>query len=258
MYESSISNSVEQVPVDFSVPLPDENDIYTIEELKAAYPTWEEHYEGDAELTAMNVERRRYLKGVNKITGTQIYDSIGGIGLEWAMMNIPHEVGMLFDAHGIAGKRDAIEEIDALLSKGIDKSRGLWSMNFLDVGVAANAFGADHPFTKGGCILVADCGKKLLEDGIRYVVVGEEYNRVLPILRKRYPGFEIITWNVAPAIFAQRAMEITGKDFPVVELTKENAPQYADGHFVSKKRDTSAKDEVVPSSTDESEWVDFE
>ncbi len=98
------------------VPIYSSEDQFTVEDLKAKYPDWASHYDGDAELTAMNYERTRYLREIGGRTNIGgIMRDLGGIGLEWAVDNTPREVGLEYDAHGIAGKLDAVMEVDKLL-----------------------------------------------------------------------------------------------------------------------------------------------
>ncbi len=207
------------------VPPPSLDDAFTVDQLKQEYPEWEKHYSGDAELTALSYERTRFLRDIGQKL-SQPRTMLGGEGLRWAMKETSVELGSLFDSHGIAGKQDAVMELDTLLNNGIDKSRSFYSMGFMDVGGAGAAFGADHPFTQGGFVIVGECGKPLVDSGPRYVVVGEEYGRVLGILQNRYPNIEFIPWHLAPSRFAEVATQKTGEQYTAPILNDANRPYY--------------------------------
>lgn len=198
---------------------------FTVEDLKAEYPEWESHYGGDADLTAISYVRTRFFRQVAERTHVH-RQAIGGIGLKWAIDHTAVGVGMQYDAHGIAEKGDPVTNLDKLLRGGIDRDRDFYSMGFLDVGEAAGAFGAEYPFTQGGFIVAAEFGKKLLKEGVKYVVVGEEYTEVLDILRKRYPKTVFVPWNEAPKVFTEESNAKRGVTEPFEVLTKENQPTY--------------------------------
>src|SRR3989344_6666796 len=106
---------------------------FTVEQMKQEYPEWSQHYVGDAELTAINYHATQALRRLGQETGigSSVMRETGGSGLEWAIDHTPKEVGLEYDAHGIAGKRDAVAELDALLKEGIKKDRPFYSMSFL-------------------------------------------------------------------------------------------------------------------------------
>lgn len=146
-------------------------------------------------------------------------------GLDWAIDNTDRSVGIKFDAHGIA-KGTPYELLDKLLTEGIRKDRTFYSMSFINAGRYGGAFGADRPFTSGGIIVVSDFGQLLIDAGIKYVILGEEYNRLIDFLRKKYPQVEIVPWHDAPRVLAMAAMKATGQNYQIPELTEENWPVY--------------------------------
>ncbi|MSU56355.1 MAG: hypothetical protein EXS51_03560 [Candidatus Taylorbacteria bacterium] len=222
--ESALSKEREKgIPV----PIYNLSDQFTVDQLKNEYAQWASHYGGDAELTAINVERTAALRKLGKETGLGNTLAIGAReGLQWALNQTPREVGRAFDAHGIAGKQDAVAELDALLTKGIQSGRTFYTMNFID-DPQALALGAEHPFIEGGFIVVSGFEEKLADAGIKHVVVGEEYNRVLDILRKRYSSVRFIPWHEAPATLTALANEKGHTTFPLVTITEENRPHYS-------------------------------
>ncbi len=101
-------------------------------------------------------------------------------------------------------------------------------MNFThqaDITVA-HMLGASRPITKGGFIVVSKYEKKLHNSPIKYLIVGEEYNRVIDIIRRRYPGVVVVTWDNAPEILCEVASKVTGAKVSGVVLNEENRPYY--------------------------------
>ena len=110
-------------------------------------------------------------------------------------------------------------------TNGIDKNREFYTMGLVkheDLAVSG-VNGAESPFTSRGFIVVAERGKKLKSDGIKYVIVGAEYLRVLDILRKRYPQVTFIPWHGAPKFFTDEVSKIEGRIIPLdIPLEDEN------------------------------------
>ena len=175
----------------------------------------------DAELYTVAVERTRALRTMDPDRGRL---ALGGEGLQWAFEHIDPDVGRAFDAHGIA-KMDPVKKLDDILRQGFSSDRTLYTTAFLDQPEAGAAIGADHPFTEGGVVLVSGPGQRL-RDGVKFVVLGEEYSGVIDILRKRYPGATIVPWHDAPRILTESYNESTGEHRAYAEVTADNAPAY--------------------------------
>ena len=228
-FEDLYSTETESKEGQNKIPIPkyDPADQFNVAQLEQEYPEWSTHGD-DAEIVAVNYERTRALRKIGDETGIgrDIMFEIGGKGLEWAIDHTPREVGMEYDSHGIAGKSGAIEELDTLLKEGIKKDRLFYSMNFVYEPEASEGFGADRPFTAGGFIVVAERNKKLQNDGIKYVVVGEEYVRVLDLLKRRYPQVIFIPWHEAPKVLTNEVNKAKSREI-VLELSAgENMPTY--------------------------------
>ncbi|MCH7493041.1 hypothetical protein IID19_05700 [Patescibacteria group bacterium] len=241
------------------IPIHDPNDQLTVEQMKRDYPDWENHYDGDAELTAISYERTQALRKIGKergIGGT--IQAIGGDGLRWAIDNTPQEVGISYDAHGIAGKHDAVSELDQLLKGGIDPDRPFYSMSFIYSPEAGGTFGADRPITKGGFVVVAERNKKLQEAGIKCVVVGEEYSRVLDLIQKRYPDITFIPWHKAPAQFTKEVNDADGTNIASEELTEKNRPHYHLPNSSDPRSRTPSTPTLIPTPHDSKTETDDE
>ncbi len=242
------------------VPIYNPDDQFTVEQLKERYPEWAEYYGWDAELAAISVERTRYFREIGKRTniGGSIMREIGDFGLEWAVENTPHEIGLGYDAHGIAGKKDAVMELDTLLKTGISPDRLFYTMNFVhhEDEEVATMMGAARPKTKGGFILVSNYGEKLASAGIKFVVVGEEYNRVINILKKRYPQVEIVPWHEAPKIFVEQASRVTGEVVKPPEFNEQTRAYY---HVVEDDTLPVGREDspTEPLTSSEKEWINL-
>ncbi|HLN19009.1 MAG TPA: hypothetical protein VK255_02450 [Patescibacteria group bacterium] len=209
----------------------------------------------DSDFYAVTVERTRAKREIFQKRGQSIDRS--GEGLMWAIDNLNHEIGGKFDSHGISEKKDPIFELDNFLTKGISSDKPLYSMGFQRQTEAAGAFGAEHPFTDGGIILVSGYGEKLTRDGIKYVVFDESYNRVIDLIRKKYPDYRILTWSEAPAVLTEEAKEISGTDYPIPKLTAENQPKYTKFNPLDRHKKENVIIPTVPSvgTTDSNEDV---
>lgn len=226
--EGSFTGERKETEKKVPIAIYDPHDQFTVEKLKTEYADWASHYQGDAELTAINFERTRALRKIGSETRTGGLNRLhmGGDGLNWAVDNTPREVGMNFQAHGIAGKLDAVMELDELLKGGIKPDRTFYTMNFAHQPEAGPALGADRPKTEGGFIVIGDYNKQPAVSGIKFVVVGEENNRVLDILKHRYPAYTFIPWNEAPKFLTDLANKVEGKNIVCENLTDENRPYY--------------------------------
>ncbi len=201
-----------------SVPIPtyNPNAQFTIEDLEEVYPEWQSHGL-DEELVAILYEHTEARRNIRRKTGG-IDIRYASEGLEWAIKNTPTAVGSEFNAHGIGMKVKAPAQIlDGILKLGVKstESRMFYTMPFRDVGLAAEGFGAQWPFTDGGFILLSGPGEKIEKDGVKFVVVGEAYMRVMDILKKRYPEVTFIPWNEAPKMLTDMVNEADSKEIPL-------------------------------------------
>jgi len=208
-----------------------------------------DHETPDPDIFTVLVEKTKACREIDKKCGTNLSLAIGGEGLNWALDNVKFEVGESFQAHGIA-KGDPIVGLDTLLTGGIQKDRTFYSMGFHGHIGGSEALGADHPFTEGGIIIVSEFEKHFTEGKIKYVILGEEYRRVVDLMRRKYPGVEIVIWHDAPATLVREYNHNTGANLAIPNLNKDNAPHYVNTNFVD-----SAGGEVfvpVPSMADDS------
>lgn len=159
--------------------------------------------------TVVNTERTRALREIS-VTSQAPRTFLGGDGLLWAMQHTNSAVGRHFQSHGLTDRLESgtpVESLDNLITNGIIKGKTFWTMPFSDVG-GAGGFGADMPKTAGGIIVVGDYDKYFPIEGpanIRYVVLGEEYMRVLNVIENRYTaqGIQVIPWHDAPKILTE-------------------------------------------------------
>ncbi len=209
---------------------PDKQLVYTYEASHQVYssseysPDFLAQYP-DTDLATIAWEAGKAAKDIHTRQGA--YDVLGGQGLRWALKNVDPEAGKRFQGHGIA-KGDAVTTLNALLTKGVERGRTFYTTEFRINKEAGGAIGADHPFTNRGIIVLGESGKKVDENGIHYVVLGEEYNTVVNLLRKKYPHIEFIPWHEAPKRLAELASKETGGSYKSTMLTEENRPHYPD------------------------------
>lgn len=197
-------------------------------------PQGEKGSYADPELYQISLERTRGLRKIQKTTGIPA-TVVGGLGLEWAIDNTPQEIGKRFQAHGIA-KGDPIKLLDNILTKGIDPNKTLYSMPFNRANEALEAFGADHPKTEGGIIVISGPDQKLVGDGIRMVGLGEEYMGVVDLLQGKYPKVSFIPWHEIPETLSN----LVGQKVPVSE---------ADKHFSYPEKRLNGSSGPVPTPT---------
>lgn len=112
-----------------------------------------------------------------------------------------------------------------------DPQKLLYTTQFRINKEAGPAIGADHPRAEGGIILIGNYDQTIRANGIRYVVVGQEYVNVIDLLRQRYSQVEIIPWHEAPKKLTTVHNEKTGESIQAAELNDENHPQYQDKRF---------------------------
>lgn len=210
-----------------SVPTYDPADQFTVEQLKIEYPDWAGHYEGDAELSTIGYERTRAMRKIGQRMGIgSTVFTVGGLGLNWAIEHTSPLVGSKFQAHGFGAKGDPVTEIDNILRRGINEEQHFYTMPFSIQIEGTEAFGAEKPVTVGGIISLSEYDTHPTQPNIAYIIVGEEYNRVIDLLRKRYPKVTIIPWHDAPRLLTEIVNKQTGGEIPYVTLTKENEPGY--------------------------------
>ena len=187
------------------------------------YPEWKDEtgYE-DPELAALAYIRTQNIRDIAQSLGISPSFATGE-GLDWVFKQMTPEVGMRFDAHGIAVKSgSAVNELDALLTEGLHDNQTFYTMNFIDGGVnLASTLGAAHPFTEGGLIVVSDVDTMINETGIKYVVVGEEYMNGMDILTSKYPDYTFVPWNEAPNTLANIVNEKDGSDIQLTDSSEE-------------------------------------
>lgn len=186
----------------------------------------------NSDLTLISEERKRALKDIEmrsghpaSIRGKRYGRAFGGLGLIWAIDNTPYRLGERYNAHGIT-QEDPVLRLNEFLTKGVDRSRNFYSMPFANVGEDEVMWFAPHPHHNGGIIIISDVDKFLISDGVKFVVLGEECNRVVDLLRKKYPDFEFVPWHLAPKVLSERLEEKTGKAVRVQELNDNNRPFY--------------------------------
>ena len=178
---------------------------------------------GDPILYAISIERTRALRTMDP-EGRGIRQSLGGDGLRWAMEAVDRKVGEAFQAHGIA-KGDPLVVLDAILTKGIDPKRVFYTISFSPQPQAGAAIGAENAFTSGGLVLVSEYGQPLAQK-IKFVILGEEYSRVVDLFRAKYPEVAFVTWHDAPAVLTDAYNQATGEQIQKPEINEANWPTY--------------------------------
>ncbi len=188
----------------------------------------------DPEIYTVSVERTKALRTMDP-ERSGIRNALGGDGLKWAIDHIDMTVGRSFDAHGFGLKIDPVEGLDTILRKGFNKDQLLYTTQFIRNKEVGAAIGADHPFTEGGIILISDVDKKLVE-GVRVIIVGEEYCRAINILKNKYPNYVIVPWHDAPKVLTELYNGKTGEHRVYEKISKDNRPTYApDNDYLTHK-----------------------
>ncbi len=193
-----------------------ESQLHTAD-LDVLYPEWREnHPDKDPELILFDFVRTHEQRRIASLRG--ISNDFATEGLEKAVMQLPEEVGRRFQAHGIAGKHgSSSSELDTLLTQGIDTSRHLYSTELRYNPEISGAIGADMPFTEGGVFIVSDLDAQLDNQGIKYVVLGEQYVKCLDAMQSRYPNVKIVPWHNAPEFFCKIVNSYENTDFSPVQ-----------------------------------------
>jgi hypothetical protein len=202
------------------------------------------------------IERDRAIREMQP-GNAPIRKMIGGEGLEWAMTHVAPEVGRSFLSHGIADKgKPPLLVLDQILSAGFDDTRILYTTAFNDQPEAGAAIGADHPFTQGGIILVAGYKEDMKKEGVRYVVLGEEFNRVLNLLQGKYSDVKFLSWDEAPQFLTEEYNRQSGEHIPIQTVTDENQPGYVTSGIMSG-RGVSRGDHknAAPATSSLEDWV---
>ena len=217
-------------------------DQLSVADLDVLYPEWEtEHPDADPELLLFDfirtMEERRIAseRGISRHFATE--------GVEKAIERIPDEVGCRFQGHGIAGKYGSSStELDLLLRNGIERERTFYTTSLRNNPAAGGALGADMPFTEGGLVVVGDIDKHLIDGGIKYVIVGEQYLRAFDVMKERYPDYAFIPWHDASEYFCAVVNGIEGTSY------RPKAMEYAESYEppVESFFDTQS-DTTVPS-----------
>lgn len=195
-----------------------------VNEVPAEY---QKTYGQDPGLYTIAVEVTRARRHITRETQQGNTTWTGSKGLKWVLDNLDKRIGRQYDTHGIAGKYHDVSEMDKMLRDGIDSEHGLYSMSLINAEEATGAFGASHPFTTGGVFMVAESGGTLLKNGIRYMILGEEFAQVIDIIRARYPEITVLSWNEAPAVLIQNAEPVEGPPVVTPVIDPENPPHYS-------------------------------
>ena len=190
---------------------------------------------------------------IREMPNSSVRKMIGGEGLEWAMKHISPEVGRCFLSHGISHKgKHPLMVLDDVLTNGFDTSRRLYTTAFNEQLEAGPAIGADRPFTSGGIVLVAGYKEDMLKDGIKYVVLGEEYNRVASLLQSKYPSVTFVPWDKAAEVLTEEYNRQTGSQIESPVPTEENQPAYVASEGIN--RESPADNPAATSSLED--WID--
>lgn len=181
------------------------------------------------DLALISAERDRVLLDIETSTGfpaTEPWDIgrvRGGLGLMWAIDHTPSSLGQRFDAHGVT--QYPVVRLHGFLTEGIKERR--MSMPFANVNKREERlWGAPHPHQNGGVIILSGIDKYLVSSGIETVVLGEEFSRVVDLMRKKYPRYDFIPWNLTPKFLAEKLREKTGEIIEIEEVTDANKPFY--------------------------------
>lgn len=189
-------------------------------------PEYQEDYGNDPALYTIGAEYTEQSKWIQRVSGLPVLQG-GGIGLNWALKNTNPQVGNNFQAHGIA-KGIPWEGLHKILTQGVHQGQHLYSMPFIAFSKGAGAFGAAHPFTTGGIILVANHGKRFQEEGgrIEYIILDERFHRLIDLMQKKYPHVKFVPWHDAPKILTQAHNRATNENIKYTEIDNENPPRY--------------------------------
>ena len=125
--------------------------------------------------------------------------------------SLPDEVGILYDAHGLAKNSvpDQLNQLNELLTKGIDKTKKFFTAPLAVSKEEAAGFGAALG-TSGGCalrdgsfIIVSDKSKLLVDSGIKHVIVNDAYYNIIEDLRRKFPEVHFVKAENAVDYFSK-------------------------------------------------------
>lgn len=126
----------------------------------------------------------------------QIHEQRGDLGHR--RRAIPPQLGIHFDAHGIAkgSFSDQLSSLEQWLQSGPDPDRTLPNTvtlrNLVDHEGYEYALGAIGPFTDGPFIILGYPDKGISQGGVSAVIVRESINPFLPLLEETYPDVRFI------------------------------------------------------------------
>ncbi|MCK7520989.1 MAG: hypothetical protein MZV64_26490 [Ignavibacteriales bacterium] len=111
-------------------------------------------------------------------------------------------------AHGLAkiSVSDQLNQLNTLLSKGIDKNKTFYTAPLaLKDSRAASGFGTGggHAYRDGSFIVVGPKNGNLSDDGIKYVIVNDAYYNIIDDLSRKFAHVEFIKADVAAERFEQ-------------------------------------------------------
>ncbi len=127
----------------------------------------------DPELYTIIHERNTALLSAHALGGIEGLH-VGGKGLGVALESLEQHIKASFDIYGIPVKKGPMLVLEEALSVGFSREK-----------FYKNLEASDSPATDAGILFVSGCNKKL-EQGIKYVILGEEYNRVIHILKTNF------------------------------------------------------------------------
>ncbi len=120
--------------------------------------------------------------------------------------SLPESIGSKFDAHGLAkmSVTDQLKQLNNLLANGIDKTRTFCTAPLVATkGVGSGLGTSGSAYRDGSFILVGDKGKKLVDDGIKHVIVNDAYYNILSDLQRRFPDVNFVKANEAAEYFSK-------------------------------------------------------
>ena len=120
--------------------------------------------------------------------------------------SLPESIGSKFDAHGLAkmSVTDQLKQLNNLLANGIDKTITFCTAPLVATKGAGSGLGTSgSAYRDGSFILVGDKGKKLVDDGIKHVIVNDAYYNILSDLQRRFPDVNFVKANEAAEYFSK-------------------------------------------------------
>lgn len=125
------------------------------------------------------------------------------------LTDLDGNIAQHFDAHGISkiSISEQLVQLNQLLTKGIDKERAFFTAP-LDVPNSVRAGAGAALGTSGGCavrdgsfIIVADKGKRLIDNGIKHVIVNDTYYGIFDDLVAKFPHIKFVKAENAAEYF---------------------------------------------------------